>query len=70
MNREAMEEIPALSLSRKNVRVKCSAKMSVILTFVWFLFGFTRNEDDGWAKAKLASGWGSSPALHPEDLGA
>src|ERR687891_1901626 len=60
---------PPVSLSRENVRVKCSAKMSVILTFVWFLFGFTRNEDDGWAKAKLASGWRVKPCFASRGLG-
>jgi hypothetical protein len=58
-------------LSRKNVRVECSAKMSVVFP----LFGFTSLVSP---EMKLMAGpnlnWleggGSSPASHPEDFGA
>lgn len=60
-------EPPPLLLSRENVRVKCSAKMSVAYPLV----GFAENEVDGfWLSLNWLEGGESNPATHPGDFGA
>ena len=55
-----------LSLSREYVRVKCSAKMSVVFP----LFGFTGLRLMAGLNLNWLQGGGSSPASHPLDFGA